>query len=359
MPLKEIALEGTPYERGLAHGAEFKQEILMATQSERETLRYRASDQLLENMLEACLTYLNVYAPDLIEEVRGIADSVSVPFEDVLLLNYTLEFTDLFSDTLYESLTHSLGCTSFAVRTERGEVFIGQNYDWRLYPIVILYIKASGIPDILCITIPGMVGCAGVNAAGLGVVINKLTPRDSRLGVAYPFVLRKVLEADNVTSALASITSAHRASGLCYIVANTGGDIFCLETTATDFEVILPSGSHICHTNHYLHPRLIGYDGRVADARAMNSYVRLQRMNRLLNECGDSIEVGVLKGFLSDHMGFPESICSHPRVEVEAGTIASVVMEMNAQTMWVANGNPCKNEFESRAFHKGTKQGSS
>lgn len=48
---------------------------------------------------------------------------------------------------------------------------------------------------------------------------------------------------------------------------------------------------------------------------------------------------------LADHANFPSGVCCHPdprlgRLE-QGATVASVLMDLDERTMWVADGHPC------------------
>ena len=102
------------------------------------------------------------YAPDLLEEMRGIAAGADVGLEDILLLNGRGELNqgNAFAaagvpgavapkDELAE------GCTTFAVlpdATGNGHMVVGQNWDWReavADTLVVLRITTPGKPTII------------------------------------------------------------------------------------------------------------------------------------------------------------------------------------------------------------------
>src|SRR5262249_60509326 len=66
-------------------------------------------------------------APDLVEEMQGIARGAAVPFERVFLLNSLLDLNSF----RYLNLAAVYGCSTFAVAAEAGtgKTLIGQTYD--------------------------------------------------------------------------------------------------------------------------------------------------------------------------------------------------------------------------------------
>ena len=207
------------------------------------------------------------YAPDLFEELEGIARAADVSVEELLALNAFLELHDYYSEAFAVS-----GCTSLMVPgTTSGEgALIAQNYDLSsIYAsaAVLIKVKSERAPDALFYTSAGILGCAGINAAGIGVVINNLVPSDAGGGILYPFVIRRVLEAVRIGDAIDAVVAKPRASGMNYVLCDENGEIYDLETTAREYEVICPFDGPMAHANHYLTDRLKPFERRQWDQR--------------------------------------------------------------------------------------------
>jgi isopenicillin-N N-acyltransferase-like protein len=205
--MKLIQINGNPYERGKAHGTQFREDVKLMVHTNKQilqkdvesySLRVPAHQEVL-NLVSAGLPYATEFAPDLLEEVRGIADGSGLALEEVLTLNCFLDISIICFEQFHSSLLP--GCTSFATAgaaTADDHTYIGQNYDWSVAfrpGAALMRIESPSSPTVVCLTIAGMVGCAGgMNSTGLGIAINALVPEDSRPGVPYTFVLRKALE---------------------------------------------------------------------------------------------------------------------------------------------------------------------
>src|SRR5262249_43702370 len=127
-----LDLAGTPAQLGAAHGEALRDRIrehaerflgwLLATAAVRVTeqqLWDRWAPQVAVNRREA---------PDLVEEMQGVARGAAVPFERVFLLNSLLDL----SSFRYLALASAFaGCSSFAVAAEAGtgKTLVGQTYD--------------------------------------------------------------------------------------------------------------------------------------------------------------------------------------------------------------------------------------
>ena len=130
--------------------------------------------------------------PTCLKKWKESPRQADVPVEDLLALNGFLELHDYYSDAFLVS-----GCTSFMVPGDTsGEgALIAQNYDLSsIYAeaAILIKVKNEHAPDALFYTSAGMLGCAGVNDAGIGVVINNLVPSDASGGVLYPFIIRRI-----------------------------------------------------------------------------------------------------------------------------------------------------------------------
>ena len=174
------------------------------------------------------------------------------------------------------------------------------------------------------------------------MVINNLIPNDSRAGVPYPFLIRGLLKARHVGQAIDSVLGARRASGTNYVLADDQGFGAMLETSATDYALLEFHEGPQGHANHYVAPRMLGYDARWVAARG-NSIFRHNRMNALLRATGGVLNCEQAKALLSDHANYPLSICHHH--EPENKTICGLVIDPHAREMLVSGGNPCTHEF--------------
>jgi len=352
LPLIEVS--GYPNEIGYKIGLQYKGFIRKEFNYLLETVM-RLSSKLSSKEEILRLTskyapYAQEYAPELIEEVEGIAEGAELTFEEVFFLNC---FSDIFSDISFPTLaTKLLSCSAFGVSKEitaGHQVFVGQNFDLNIlfqdFPIILKINSKSG-PSSLVYTMVGIIGCIGQNSFGLSVANNKLFSSDSRPGVPFTFVVRKILEQKTIGEAMDAVITAHRATGLNYIIGDSGGEIFSLETTATDIEVIYSHFGYIAHANHFLTQRLKQYQLALLG----DSLLRYDRIVKLLKAKRKEINVEYLKKVLKDHINFPRSICYHPDVRIpeykRMKTISAVIMQPSKRVMYVANGNPCQNEFK-------------
>ena len=77
---------------------------------------------------------------------------------------------------------------------------------------------------------------------------------------------------------------------------------------------------------------------------------RANRLDHLLRKELGNLEIYHFQRALTDHFGAPNAICRHPDLgQPEAKrtmTNAALIIDLVTRTMHVANGPPCKNEFD-------------
>lgn len=76
----KIKLQGSPYEIGFQHGQALRPLV-------DGVVRYLVPSDLNYDDIQETITYLNDQAPELLLEMRGIADGSDIPFEQIIRLN--------------------------------------------------------------------------------------------------------------------------------------------------------------------------------------------------------------------------------------------------------------------------------
>jgi isopenicillin-N N-acyltransferase-like protein len=291
-------------------------------------------------------------APDLVEEMRGIARGAGVAFERVFLLNSLL---DLNSFRYLDLATAFAGCSTFAVVAEAGtgKTLVGQTYDMPEFHqdyLTLLRLRPAQGPRQLLFTFAGIVGAAGLNEAGLALNINYLSPLDVGVGRLHSVVVRQVLAATQLADALTSPALPPRAGGAHYLIADRDGNVVSLETTARRFAVAYPEGNALGHTNHYLASELkeIEY---VRGGSIGSSLARYTALRRFLRDRGDRLTTEALMELTRNHTSYPRSICAHGASFEAAGsrtrTVAAMVQVPADGVMHVTAGCACEGSYHS------------
>jgi isopenicillin-N N-acyltransferase-like protein len=349
-----LDLSGTPAQVGAAHGEAQRERIreysdrfvgwLLSTAAVRVSeadLWARWSPQVAANQREA---------PDLVEEMRGIARGAGVPFERIFLLNSLL---DLGSFRYLDLAAGFPGCSTFAIVAEggTGKTLVGQTYDMPEFHqdyLTLLRLKPAQDPRQLLFTFAGIVGAAGLNEAGLALNINYLSPRDVGPGRLHSVVVRQVLAADNLADALTPVAVPPRAGGAHFLVADRDGHVLSVETTARRFVVAYPEGNAIGHTNHYLAGELkeIEY---IRAGSIGSSLARYTALHRFLKERGDELTTSALMELTRNHTAYPRSICAHGASFEPAGgrtrTVSAMVSIPADGVMHITRGCACEGSY--------------
>lgn len=256
-----IEVGGAPHERGRAHGRRLKLQIEAHARDWLAALE-RATGEPAHDYVRALLretdfkSAIDAFAPDLMEEVGGVAAGAELDAD----LVYALQLLDEeWAYRVRRSLQARTPekCSSFAVVDPRGPTWIGQNMDLGEYTDghqAVLRIAADGdAPGALVFTNAGMIGLMGVNSAGLGVCVNSLPQLPSAPeGVPVAFVMRRLLQARSLAEAAGLVQAVPHATNQHYVLAEPGA-VLSFEASAAGVTAYRPPDpSRVLHTNHPL-----------------------------------------------------------------------------------------------------------
>jgi isopenicillin-N N-acyltransferase-like protein len=361
--LPMLTLTGNPRERGRQHGKALKDGIYRFY----KTYMERSQSEPLLKLTEADLLalsgkhgpYIRQYAPDLYEEMEGIAEGAEMALDKVLFINCFDEILDtLMLSELAAKLTGQPlppttlplgGCTTFAAFGEAtidGKIYIGQGYDVGTdYEPVIFRIEARGDePEQLIFSHAGVVGTSGINAAGLAITVTSLKLPDQQPGVPMPIMVRKTLQQTILSDFIGAIIMAHRASGHNYTIGAPYAAVN-IETSATKYDFKYLHDGIFGHANHYESPQLKPLD--LWPNLYQSTLVRSGRMYQLLKARFGKLDLEALKEVLRDHANYPNSICRHEDPRGGAySTISALIYRPEDRLMLATNGTPCANQFQ-------------
>jgi isopenicillin-N N-acyltransferase-like protein len=285
------------------------------------------------------------FAPDQLEEIRGVAAGAEVSFATALLVNVRGE-VGVF-DKRAEALS---GCTAFAAAasaTADGGVLVAQNQDQGRIArdlVVVLRVEPERGPRMLMATFGGLLGYGGINSAGVGMMQNQLANSTWRFGMPHYPLKRALLEQESLSGCLEVFGRARLGSCANYVLVDSR-NVLDVEATPDGFAVLQGEGGCLAHANHFVDPDLAKDEQLLA--ALPDSAERNLRLNALLAERRGRIALDDAKAWLSDHDGFPKSLCRHATSNdpTEISTMYSVICEADKGLMHVAAGNPCENGF--------------
>ena len=253
-----LVLEGSPYQRGLAHGETLRTEIQAVIglwQDELERSFERTAGEVIRRFLVGTdfVPAMQMWTPDLLDEIRGITEGSGLDGDTLLAFQLL--------DEMWNNADVVLGehCSCVGIPSARGEpACLAQTVDvegFRDGFQVVLHIRHDDSDlESLVLTCAGLVALNGVNNRGLGVCVNALMQLNPcRDGLPVAAVVRGLLELPALQEATAFLRKVRHASGQNYLVGDPEG-IHSFECSANAIVHLEPQGpgGAMWHTNHPL-----------------------------------------------------------------------------------------------------------
>ena len=365
-PIIEIA--GTPHRRGVQYGTVARDRIQRSiatyarlfafcglTWGEAQVRAARYRDAIAGA------------APELLEEMAGIAHGAGVTEDEILALNARTEilpptYPAAPSPAWPMLLDHNRAagiadwgeCTALAVlpaASRDGNTWLAQNWDWigaQRAALVLLRVIDGHGRQLLTLTEAGMLAKIGLNDRGFGVCLNILRSVDDGQAPGMPVhaLLRVLLDSDDVAAACATARSLVHGASSNILVADRGGHAASIEVSPRGVAMLTPQNGTLAHTNHFLDA------GQATQAAALSPLASTeQRLDCALTYAArGKLGMDDLSALLRDTSGGAFAVCRFPESalppEVRVETVAGVVMDLAECTMWVAPDVPARVAFE-------------
>jgi isopenicillin-N N-acyltransferase-like protein len=341
---REITVSGLPRAMGRQIGEAAREEVRgfceIALSLVNKTVR--VSRESAGEVIATSLRYAEQYSPDMVEELRGIAEGAGVSLEAVMLLQIRNQLQP-DGDAACTSLSLAGGAAS-------GGRIVAQNWDNDpdVQPFtIVLTRQPTDKPAVMTVTQAGLIAYIGLNSEGIGVCLNTLPAPARRHGVPHYFTVRGIYEANSLEGAIHAVERAERAIPANIMLTTPQGPAD-LEVTIDQVHVLRDEGSgRVTHANHCRHPALQKV-GRVFPD-LLQSRDRQRRVDRLFEHGSQHPDVEQVKAILRDHDGHPHSLCRHPNDDPNTGTwttVFSVIIEPDAGRMQLSRGTPCSQPYE-------------
>lgn len=307
----------------------------------------------VEGWGEEALAAISSWAPDLGEEVEGIAAGAGLAPETVAALNARTEL-------LARVARGGRGECSVLVALEAaGGPRGAQTWDWHeeLGATWLVWgLETAAGMRVQTLTEAGILAKIGVNSAGLAVLLNVLHHADDAggpLAVPIHVLLRRILaESETIFDAQRLLSTAPvAASSAVTLIAAEGGEETALTAELRPGAVpgyVLPDEAGLLvHTNHFLTPAASA--GDLEPTVGPDSLFRLELLRRRASRLRGSRPDGdeLLAPFRS-HLGRGGAICCHPEPGSPSGerymTLATVLVDPLAGRLRFAAGGPCEAE---------------
>lgn len=293
---------------------------------------------------EACIPVYQKYYPEILEEIRGIADGQKC----------SLKILQAFLLGMY-AIPPQCHCSCFATATAN-TVLMGRNCDFlpesrRLNMNVIYRLSDSAI-DFTGNTTAFVEIEDGINARGLAGGLTSVFPTVRQPGFNAGILLRYLLEkCGTVREAIDAVKMLPVGSSQNFILADANGNIVSMEINSVKKIFTLGKKSqtnYVCATNCFRQSEMEEYNNPEIDNWASES--RLYTMMTFFSSADSEqkiVDVHSAKELLSGRYGF---LCQY---EKKSGkdTVWSVIYDLKNYRIYRAEGNPRRCKFrEDRRF---------
>lgn len=345
-PIRVLKLGGSPSEIGRLHGEIHGPEIreYVADRVARSTDGTDWDSEQVLALGRAMLPAHRDYAPDLYEEMVAMADAAGISPEEAVVVGGYTDFIDTVRAQAGGGPSED-NCTAVIVPDHRadGRGFLAQTWDMHASAtphIVLLDLAPTGGPRALVFTTVGCLGQIGMNEAGIAIGINNLTASDGKVGVTWPFVVRRVLEQTDIDTALKCIIDADLAGGHSFLLFDALGHGYAVEAMPTVRHTFELGSDPLVHTNHCLVPSTRAVEGPRPLELQASSTDRLGLALSLLDH--DTVTVDDLMALTRD----TRSICRHPEPPFDYESCGAAIMRPGTGDFWAVWGVPSENEYE-------------
>ena len=311
-------------------------------------VRVGLSGDDLRRLGSQALDRIAAWSPALLEEIDGIAHGSGFEVELIGALNAR---TELLAASAGECST--IACLGTA--TASGSPLGVQTWDWHeelREGWLVWTIEHADGRRVETLTEAGIVGKIGVNASGVGVLLNILGHRGdhSPVGVPVHALCRRVLdEADGAVAALTMAAGAtmSASSALTVVADDADGGVACtVELSPAGPGFVMPDARGVLiHTNHFLADPGPARATRWCASRPTRCYGSITPPGGW-PQIEAPIEAEDLLTAMDSHRGGSGAICCHPAAGAVFGdrwtTLATVVIEPARAEMRVLAGGPCQ-----------------
>jgi isopenicillin-N N-acyltransferase-like protein len=344
---REVAASGSHSQIGTSLGKQCRDQVKVAERRFRALLDSTPGLTLAKAQAYAkrALPASQAFFPEYIEELHGYADGSGVPFETIWAMHF-------------DEFGIGKGCTDIAVNGEWTKddcVYAAHNNDVSKFSatlMTIARIKPKDEPGFIGLCYGGLQPECGMNAAGISLTGNFLAQNDRRLGIPKDLAVRRVMRETNIYDAIKAALPDGRANSYNNIICDPNGEIYSLEGSATAFDAIYAEEGWLVHANHYLSPKMWRFEEDTSSRSSdlFSSTIRYNRVKKLFKRELGKVDLATFKKILSDHVGYPQSICRHgdPKLPEDDQSLTdySVVFDVTNRIAWICVGNPCEGEYK-------------
>lgn len=322
-------IRGTHYEAGYRWGSLLRKHKNIIT----EHIPFEITQERMD-YAAACLPVYEEHYPEILEEIRGIADGQRC---DVSILQAVL-----FS--MY-AMPPGCRCSCFAF-SEGGEIILGRNSDF------LTELEKQNL-NVICRLTDGAFFFTGnttafvemedgVNEHGLAVGLTSVWPLRPGPGLNAGLLVRYLLEkCRTVSEALSALRRLPAASAHTLTLADASGEIALAECTPERTETaasLSDSHSVVCAVNSFHLAEMTGFNSSGVDDWFAET--RFQTMVSAFRD-PENFRPAAARKLLSGGLGF---LCQYDR-STGKDTVWSVVYDLKRHRIERSEGNPGRRGF--------------
>ena len=332
---------GTYREIGFAIGKRFAAKIRTVIQRRaawHENLMKILASATGRHRASELLRLTGTHFPQVLEEVRGMADGAGIAFEVMWAMTIKSELGALEAAPP--------GCSTVFF-SNRDRAWLCHNEDGHAaYADQMFVVRAnppSGV-SFVSMVYPGILMGNGpsLNSNGVVQTTNYIGCTRSEVGVPRYVLGRAILEAKDLKEARQIATFTPRAHPYHHNLASSEKRrYYSLETVPGAAVVGQPKGIYV-HTNHLVFEGTRDYpyeDVEYRQTSSMPRYAVLSEFARVLARA--RLRQSNLLAMLSSHERAPYSPCRHPLREVRGQTLGTAFFDLRSGTFRLYHGNPC------------------
>jgi isopenicillin-N N-acyltransferase-like protein len=346
-PESLLRLHGVPRKDGLEHGRRARSAIHENIAVAQRALAGAAERTAIDagRLLAENEAYVARHAPELLEEIAGIAEGAGAAYHDVLQLNLPVFLVWNFIP---------LDCSQILVgpgATADGHTYLAKTRDvgfGKLRHVVLHRTYGDGYETVEVsaagsITWPG----SGLSSRGLafstsGVWSRRMVFAAETVGTAWLLTNTHLLLRDSVRVAdfVERLRAQSRWSSMNLLVADDDSAV-AIEAMPDRLALADPADGILIRTNHFLDPELAGFSPGLDENQS--SYHRMDVAKRRTAETGGAWSFAALAQLLADHEGYPNlSICRHQVDGAGSWTLYASIADVTGRMFTALLDNPCQ-----------------
>lgn len=353
--LYEMYVEGSAFERGVAHGKLAKELVVDQEDYFYEQIYKMVPSKSYLHFLKYVIGWFNrnldaSVTDEYREEIYGVSLSASDAFDFVgskyqRILNYHAA----------HDIGHALqnmalvGCTSFGTwdgASEDSSFIIGRNFDFYVGDNfaknkIVLFEKPDSGYKFMSVTWGGFVGVvSGMNEKGLTVTINAAkTGLPTGSATPVSLVAREILQyAANIDEAVAIAKRRTMFVAESFLVGSAvDNKAVIIEKTPDTLDVYDPNTDHIFCANHFQSRGLTGSELNQQQMKESASPYRYQRLQELMGEGGKN-SIQKTAAILRDRKGLNNADIGMGNEKAMNQLIAhhAIIFEPRKKKVWVS-----------------------